>query len=1120
MEVRVTYQVYLLLALLASLRVPSTLSQGEEKGNKKVLCVKPDVNSSSTDSDCHHLSYYMENSSQFFRNNTIFQFQAGIHHLTGDLTVSDVHGLELIGEAGEYNKSSSQIYCSSPDTGNMVFVNVQNLTVSHLLFSNCGGPFNMTEELMDPHATLALLECQNVNILHTVIQNGTGIGLFGYNVRGNSLVNNSAMLLNKGNSTRDGGNIFFVYSHSNLNTLTELVIENTLVYGGFSDIFWVVTSPSGLTLVVNRSSNISIMVRGCNVTNNTAHSGWGGNIQLSLISNANPNVTITIENTKITYGTSINFSYGFGGGMYIYSRIPPQTSPPVVNITGCVFFGNKGYYGSALYMYGTPPIVQVYNTTFENNTANAIGGAIYIDKVDTTDNSKFFMGDVVFHNNRAIHGGAIGLSLASTIVFMEGTTSYFTSNSASHNGGAIYVTPLHEYSTCWVSSTPQRTNFSGNIAKCGSNVYIEVGQSLLCDMGGTFKFYKYLGLNNAEDKSSITSGTSDVHLCSDGKPQYTHNQTKIDSYPGKTFTISAITLGVAFGRTYGSVVAKANANSGKASIQHLQQIQRITSLHECSNLSYTVMYTEETGSVNLTLITDKPLDPAWKIEVEVNMTGCPRGFQMQEQECGCVDLLRDHGVHCDVQRGTVLRPSSNVWIGFINGGVVYYPACPYNYCKKMQQELNLSSSDYPKNQCASNRQGLLCSQCPANYSLGLGTSACLPDCSSISLLLILPFAIAGIVLVLFLIIVDLTVSKGCLNGIIFYANIVWLNKDIYLPPGTPALFRVFIAWINLSLGIETCFYKGMDAYSKIWLRYVFPVYLWGIMLFMYLMSSRSYFFTKLISKNAVQVLATLFLLSCTKLIDNTITTFSVGHLMLPHGRTRTVWLPDATVDFYSPRHLALFCVGLFFLLLLIPYILFLLFGHLSSRLAGNTKWGWWSCISRNRLRLLTFSRAYTGMLKDYRKPWIGLLVVARIVLLAVYATNYKNEAAINLVCTGVVTVFLLLGMTLLHGLYVKWYLNVLEAAMLFNLWCFSVSTLYTMDTPGAQTIIVSISVGMTLLVFLLIVAVLLYKQLPQRCKIFKNFRKSENEYRQIESVRHQRPDEDLGCDERLSYSFS
>ena len=1120
------------LALLLALNLllaSSFSSQREEEGKNNVICVKPGVNARS--SECHNLSYYMENPSQFFQNNTIFQFQAGIHHLTGDLTVSDVHGLELIGEAGEYNKSSSQIHCSPPDTRNMVFVNVQNLTISHLLFSNCGGPFNMTM-LNDSHATLALLECQNVNILHTVIQNGTGIGLFGYNVHGYSLVNNSAMLLNKGTTKRDGGNIFFVYYHSNLNTLTDLVIENTLVYGGYSDIFWVVSSPSGLTLAVNQSSNISITVRGCNITNNTAHSGWGGNVQLSLISEqTHPNVNVTFEDTNITYGISNYSSLSYGGGMYIFSSISQQVSPPVVNITGCTFYRNKADFGGALYMYGTPPLIHVYNTTFKNNTANVSGGAVFLERIgmffhNVDYYNRFWMGEVVFRENRAMSGGAIGLSRASTITFFLKTTTTFISNSASRSGGAIYTTAVMQYPTCFVSlpcsitessCNTYKVKFTGNRANhSGNDVYLTRSQQYLCGL-------KYmaqpvdtvLGLNNSNDNSSITSGTTSVFFCNrEGEPQLKTKLKYINSYPGKTFNISAVVKGYPNGTTFGSVLASTTSN---ASISHLQQIQKIASLYNCSNLSYTVMYTAETGRVNLTLITeDELLNTTGKIEVEINMTGCPKGFQIQVQkrECDCVDLLRSNGVHCDVQRGTVLRPSSNAWIGFVNGSVIYYPACPYNYCKKMKQELNLSSSDYPKNQCASNRQGLLCSQCPANYSLGLGTSACLPDCSSIYLLLILPFAIAGIVLVLFLIIVDLTVSKGCLNGIIFYANIVWLNKDIYLPPGTPALFRVFIAWINLSLGIETCFYKDMDAYSKTWLMFVFPVYLWGIMLFMYLMSSRSYFFTKLIRKNSVQVLATLFLLSCTKLLQSIVTTFSVGNLKLPHGK-KSIWLPDATVDFYSPRHLVLFCVGLFFLLLLIPYILFLLLGHLFSRLAGT------SLLSRrHRLRLLTFSEAYTGTLKDHRKPWIGLLVLARIVLLALYATNYKNEAAINLVCTGVVTVFLLLGMILLRGLYVKWYLDVLEAAMLFNLWCFSVSTLYTMTTPGAQTIIVSISVGMTLLVFLLIVAVLLYKQLPQRYKIFKNFRRSANKYQQIEYVCPQRPDENLVYGKRMTFTFS
>ena len=33
---------------------------------------------------------------------------------------------------------------------------------------------------------------------------------------------------------------------------------------------------------------------------------------------------------------------------------------------------------------------------------------------------------------------------------------------------------------------------------------------------------------------------------------------------------------------------------------------------------------------------------------------------------------------------------------------------------------------------------------------------------------------------------------------------------------------------HLDLGIETCFYDGMDAYVKTWLQFVFPIYIWGV----------------------------------------------------------------------------------------------------------------------------------------------------------------------------------------------------------------------------------------------------------------------------------------------------
>ena len=77
-------------------------------------------------------------------------------------------------------------------------------------------------------------------------------------------------------------------------------------------------------------------------------------------------------------------------------------------------------------------------------------------------------------------------------------------------------------------------------------------------------------------------------------------------------------------------------------------------------------------------------------------------------------------------------------------------------------------------------------------------------------------------------------AEGTICGILLYANIVQINSDIYFhssnsPCKKLAMFlRVFIAWLNLDFGIPTCIYDGMDSYSKAWLQYLFPLYIWFI----------------------------------------------------------------------------------------------------------------------------------------------------------------------------------------------------------------------------------------------------------------------------------------------------
>lgn len=74
-----------------------------------------------------------------------------------------------------------------------------------------------------------------------------------------------------------------------------------------------------------------------------------------------------------------------------------------------------------------------------------------------------------------------------------------------------------------------------------------------------------------------------------------------------------------------------------------------------------------------------------------------------------------------------------------------------------------------------------------------------------------------------LMILSNTVSMGTINGPIFYANIVMANTAIFFPDkATNTFLSWFITWLNLDLGIETCFYNGLDAYVKTWLQFIFP----------------------------------------------------------------------------------------------------------------------------------------------------------------------------------------------------------------------------------------------------------------------------------------------------------
>ena len=258
----------------------------------------------------------------------------------------------------------------------------------------------------------------------------------------------------------------------------------------------------------------------------------------------------------------------------------------------------------------------------------------------------------------------------------------------------------------------------------------------------------------------------------------------------------------------------------------------------CKNFSYSLKSAQKRALFQLSLeqsffkqllyvdLYNTPL-----LSIHVNLDECPLGFNLSSSgECECDHILAHQQVECDINNQSFLV-QDNSWIGFINKtqstnmtgtGVIFHPNCPFGYCLPHNVSITSSTGD---DQCEPHRTGLLCGKCQEGYSLTLGSDKC-DKCSNVFLLLTIPLAVSGLFLVGVLFALNLTVTEGSINGLLFYANVIAMSRVALTLKETRYLYTL-LAWLNLDLGIGTCLFDG---YTATWLHFVFPVYLWMIML--------------------------------------------------------------------------------------------------------------------------------------------------------------------------------------------------------------------------------------------------------------------------------------------------
>ena len=904
----------------------------------------------------------------------------------GDYTLLGGFGLSiLIDNDGE----SALTLCSSSITqyneGGMYTVGVSSIAITN------------TSIFQSPQG-MHILFADEVIIENTTVSHSKQVGLltFGSNVT----IVNSTIIYNQIGISSLSSTMTIWSSLISSNTVGVVIINTS------ENIFSELMSITELMSI----KNSSVEMDGCNVTQNSV-----------------AGVSLYIQ--EMALFRDCTFDYNNGTSIFAYQSKFELSRDNV-------FSNNNAERGCGMALYqSTVKFNQGSNTLFENNTATEYGGGIYV--------------------------AAIPLPLPQFLVTLE-NLRIFGSERIVNSKSCFYSTDLGNLTT----NTSVR--FFNNNANLGGSSIFGLSTSSYNSTCPVFDFE----FDNSESLDfQLTSDPTRVCFCFDNKPQCSNrsflvlNETR---YPGEIFKVPVVLVGFNYGRVVGTVFANVLDSAGTLDKAQRSQFVDIT---QCSNLTYTVSSSETNRIATVALmVNEQVIDSVQKEDIElsirnayspicdnifppctallttpvyinIKLESCPLGFEIDATKgvCKCDGNLINYllNLTCEIydRKGHIIREGT-VWVGVDtrqNNTDVYYwhRYCPRDYCNTSTTSIDLKS---PDTQCSMNRVGVLCGSCQANYSLQLGGNKC-EQCVDSFLALLIVFMILGILLVAFIKFLDITVSTGTINGLIFYANVIWMNNPILFPHQNRQtvayyILTVPIAWINLDFGIESCFSQNLDQLTKSGLQFVFPVYIWSIAAIIILVSHYSTRATKLFGNNSVAVLATLFLLSYGKVFRAITDVFISADVADSNGTFRKVWSLNGNVQYgVTSGHIVLIILAIAFLLLfLIPFTLMLL---LVPFLKGKSNL--WPLRWINTLT--PFFDTFYGpfKLKKQHQVWTGILLISRVVILIVFASTSTFNPLANILLMILISVFLLMYSALTGLLYKIWLLSFMESIYIGNL---------------------------------------------------------------------------------------
>ena len=750
-------------------------------------------------------------------------------------------------------------------------------------------------------------------------------------------------------------------------------------------------------------------------------------------------------------------------------------------------------------------------TTISYNQVKKFGGGIY-----AVDSTLAVTSQLNVEHNQAKYGGGISLAgsnISDNILSVGDVVCInFSSNQAKY-GGALYIDDRYDRAVCYgnpytgkypimsgcffqKATKHLRINFNDNYANI-SGCDLFGGLLDRCTLSNDPSTINAVGflkkISNIRNLDTVSSNPVRLCYCKNNQPDCDQQVRSIEIKRGDDFKISI----AAVNQVNRSVSATIQSQFVNLTVPESQTVRKIST--NCTDLEYLVVFPSAQAKYKLIAYAWGPCGNRSISKliavITVHSCTCANGFIPADNttKCTCIcdnryKMFSKYITECDSTTESVIRRGA-FWITYLNdssdsGPYLIYPYCPLDYCQLPSKPvfINLNIPNGSDAQCANNRGGLLCGGCLPKYSLSIGSSKCI-RCPSkwygLPVAIIIVAIVAGIVLVVLLMLLNLTVAVGTLNSVIFYANIINANKGIYLSQSNLTFIPVLISWLNLDIGFDGCFFEGMDMYAKTWLQLAFPIYIIFLVIVVICISSCSSKFSSLIGKkDPVATLATLILLSYTRLLETVIASFSFVIINYPSSSVEMRWLPDPNIYYGKWRHVFLIFIA----------ILILLFGLFYTILIFT--WQWLLRCPKSKFFSWTKNQKLHHFICTYHIPhtakhryWTGLLLLVRVIIYLISAFSVSIDPRIPFLFTVVIICCLYLYKTVfLIRVYKSWLLNAVESIVYFNIGMFAIVTWYTLiDDPGdkhkeiAQVVAVYISVGIILAQFLCIIVFHMFK---------------------------------------------